>query len=184
MNIAIIPARGGSKRLKNKNIFPFLGKPLIEYSIEACLNSKSIDKVFVSSENKEILDVSEKLGAIPLPREEHLADDVTPKIIAIRAAVDDLKKLNLLPTNVAIVQANSPQLTAEFLDAAFDKFEKYKLWEIMSTDENGVQNAALRIVKTQALYNTFLSAHCGFIQKDMLDVHTIDDIRTLEKLMS
>ena len=180
MNIAIIPARGGSKRLKNKNIFPFLGKPLIAYSIEACLNSKSIDKVFVSSENKEILDVSESFGAIPLPREEHLAGDLTAKIIAIRSAVDDLKKLNLSPTNVAIVQANSPQLTAEFLDAAFDKFEKYKLWEIMST----VQNAALRIVKTQALYNTFLSAHCGFIQKDMMDVHTIDDIRTLEKLMS
>ena len=184
MNIAIIPARGGSKRLKNKNIYSFLGKPLIAYSIEACLNSASIDQVYVSSESKEILDVSESFGAIPLLREAQLADDLTPKIIAIRAAVDDLKALDIMPTNVAVVQANSPQLTAEFLDAAFDKFEKYKLWEIMSTDENGVQNAALRIVKTQALYNTFLSAHCGFIQKDMMDVHTIDDIRTLEKLMS
>ena len=54
------------------------------------------------------------------------------------------------------------------------------LWEVMSADENGVQNAAFRIVKKHALYNTFLSAHCGFVVANNVDVHTLEDIQTLE----
>ena len=61
--IAIIPARGGSKRLKNKNIYPLLGKPLIAYSIEACLKSKHVSEVFVSTEDQAIADVSINYGA-------------------------------------------------------------------------------------------------------------------------
>jgi hypothetical protein len=50
----------------------------------------------------------------------------------------------------------------------------------MSTDENGVQNAAFRIVKFHALFNTFLSAHCGFVGAPNIDVHTLEDIQFLE----
>ena len=57
--VALIPARGGSKRLKRKNILPLLGKPLIAWSIEHALESEYIDEVFVSSEDEEILEISQ-----------------------------------------------------------------------------------------------------------------------------
>ena len=63
MNIAIIPARGGSKGIPNKNIKNFFGEPLIYWSIKAALESKSIDKVFVSSDSIKILKLSSKFGA-------------------------------------------------------------------------------------------------------------------------
>ena len=58
--LVIIPARSGSKRIKNKNIKKILGKPLIEYSLNACINSKIFKKIFVSTDSKEILKIVEK----------------------------------------------------------------------------------------------------------------------------
>ena len=63
MIIAVIPARGGSKRIVKKNITDFAGKPLIAWSIEKALNTKIFDKVIVSTDSKEIAKVSEKFGA-------------------------------------------------------------------------------------------------------------------------
>ena len=85
---ALIPARGGSKRLVNKNIYPLLGKPLLQYTIEACLAAPSINTVFVSSDDERILKVAKDTGAIPLKRDAEFADDNTPKITAIRAVVE------------------------------------------------------------------------------------------------
>ena len=63
MNVAIIPARGGSKRIPKKNIKNFLGKPIIAYSIEAAINSNLFDKVIVSTDSSEIADIAVKYGA-------------------------------------------------------------------------------------------------------------------------
>ena len=63
MNIAIIPARGGSKRIPRKNITRFCGKPIIAYSIEAAINSKLIDRVIVSTDDHEIANVAKEYGA-------------------------------------------------------------------------------------------------------------------------
>lgn len=181
--VAIIPARGGSKRLLNKNIYPLKGKPLIAYTIEACKQSKYINTIFVSSDSDEILKVGEAHGATPLKRKADLADDKTPKMEAIRAALKQLNEMGVYPDIIIIPQANSPQLTAEIMDKGFDLIFKYNLWEVMSADTNGVQNAAFRIIRADQIYNTFLSAHCGFVTSDILDVHTIEDIQHLEKLV-
>jgi len=89
--IAIIPARGGSKRLKKKNIFLLNGKPLIAYTIEACKNSKNIDDIYVSSDDDEILLVSKEYGAKALKRDSSISDDYTPKIEVIRAVLKHKK---------------------------------------------------------------------------------------------
>jgi len=179
--IAIIPARGGSKRLEKKNIYPLHGKPLLQYSIEACRDSRFIDEVFVSSEDREILNVAESCGAIALQRPAELADDKTPKIIAIRQAANDSKVGKLEKDDVVVVaQANSPQLKAVDIDKALSLLLDHNLWEVMSTDANGVQNAAFRGVRYHALYNEFLSAHCGFVVAQNVDVHTIEDLKNLE----
>lgn len=180
--IAIIPARGGSKRLKGKNIYPLLGKPLMAYTIDALKKCAFVDAIYVSSDDDSILAVGEEYGAIALKRPAQLADDKTPKIVAIRQAVEDAKvEQDGEVENVIVAQANSPELTAEQFQKGYDLMMKHNLWEIMSADENGVQNAAFRIVKKHALYNTFLSAHCGFVVANNIDVHTIDDIHSMEQ---
>ena len=56
-----------------------------------------------------------------------------------------------------------------------------KLWEVLTVDGDGVQNAAIRVISSEALFNTSLSAHVGVIRTSCLDVHTIDDIRAIER---
>ena len=179
--VAIIPARGGSKRLKGKNIYPLLGKPLLVYTIEALQACDFVDEIFVSSDDDTILEVGRAAGATALKRPADLADDNTPKIVAIRQAVEDPLVEAAGPVeNIIVAQANSPELTAAHFKKGHDLMVGHGLWEVMSADENGVQNAAFRIVKKHALYNTFLSAHCGFVVANNLDVHTLEDIQTLE----
>ena len=181
--IAIIPARGGSKRLPHKNIFLFKGKPLLAYAIDACKKSKYIDAIYVSSDDNEILKVAVQYGAIPLKRPAKLSDDRTPKMLAVRNAVKNSKLLvGGKPDMVIVPQANSPQLKSTDMDRGFEMMFKHNLWEVMSADKNGVQNAAFRIIRMEHIFNDFLSAHCGFaVVPGCIDVHTLEDIKKLEK---
>jgi len=182
--IAIIPARGGSKRLKDKNIFQLHGKPLIQYSIEQCLSSEYVQEVYVSTESEQIATVALSAGAKVIKRPMELADDQTPKIIAIRQAIEQLEDDGIHFDDVAIIQANSPEIQASQIDQAYKLMLDHKLWEVMSADSNGVQNAAIRIVKRDVAFQNFLSAHCGFVTCDLVDVHTVADIMELEKRLS
>ena len=77
-NVAIIPARGGSKRIPNKNIKPFIGKPIIAYSIEAALETGIFTRIIVSTDSEEIAEVARHHGAeVPFFRPAELSDDYT-----------------------------------------------------------------------------------------------------------
>ena len=90
--IAVIPARAGSKRIKNKNIVKLNNKPLIEYTLKVAKKCKYIDKIVVSSESKKILGIAEKLGVkTPFLREEAF-DDFSIVDIATLAAVKQSEK--------------------------------------------------------------------------------------------
>ncbi|MAJ05348.1 MAG: hypothetical protein CBC44_002490 [Flavobacteriales bacterium TMED84] len=179
--IAIIPARGGSKRLKKKNIYLLRGKPLISYTIKACKLSNKIDEIYVSSDDDEILKISENFGAKPLKRTSNISDDKTPKIVAIREVLkQDQLLIDGKPDIVIIPQANSPEINAKEIDEGLDLMNKYNLWEVMSANSNGVQNPAFRIIRADKINNNFLSAHCGFVICNCIDIHTIDDVEKLE----
>lgn len=91
INIAIIPARGGSKRIPQKNIKLFCGKPIIAYSIEAALTSGCFDRVIVSTDNQDIADIALQYGAeVPFLRPAHIADDYATTIEVIQHAVSAL----------------------------------------------------------------------------------------------
>ena len=93
MNIAIIPARSGSKRIPNKNIKDFCGYPIIYYSIKNALKSASIDKVYVSTESSEIADVAIEYGAeVPFLRAKKLADDYTTTIDVVKDFISSINK--------------------------------------------------------------------------------------------
>ena len=78
MNLAIIPARVGSKRIKKKNIISFFNQPIISYSIKKCINSKLFEKVIVSTDSIEIKEIAEKFGAcVPFLRPKKISNDQT-----------------------------------------------------------------------------------------------------------
>ena len=89
MNIAIIPARGGSKRIPRKNIKDFCGQPIIKYSLDAAHKSELFDKIIVSTDDLEIAEIAQEFGAeTPFLRPDHLSDDYTGTIPVIAHAVD------------------------------------------------------------------------------------------------
>lgn len=91
--VAIIPARGGSKRIPRKNIKAFCGKPMIAWSIEAAKASKCFDRIIVSTDNQEIAETARQLGAeVPFVRPESLSDDYTSTIAVMRHALQWLQK--------------------------------------------------------------------------------------------
>lgn len=85
---AFVFARAGSKRLKNKNLLDLGGKPLVQHSIDFALNSDFIDRVFVSSDSEEILEIAKKRGAETIHRPPELATDESPEIESWKHAVD------------------------------------------------------------------------------------------------
>jgi len=179
--IAVIPARGGSKRLHRKNIYPVHGKPMLAWSIEACLRSKLIDDVFVSTEDEEIASVALKYGAKVINRPEGLSDDKTPKMEAIRHADQWIsKELGYTPTALVSVQANSPELKSSDIDKGIHLFNKNKLFEVITVGSDMLQNASFRIIRQSALYNTFLSAHIGVVMNECVDVHLKEDVDAIE----
>ena len=89
--IAIIPARGGSKRLPRKNVLSLAGKPLISYSIEHSLASKLVDRTIVSSDDNEIIEISKRYGAEVIKRPKEYAGDISPPTEAYKHVIDTLK---------------------------------------------------------------------------------------------
>jgi CMP-N,N'-diacetyllegionaminic acid synthase len=118
LNIAIIPARGGSKGIPNKNIAPLCGKPLIEYSIEVALESSSIDYVAVTSDSDEILAVAKKYGKkiIAIRRPPELAMDDSRTEGAVIHALNHLSKKRIDVDCVVLLQPTSPLRRVQFID--------------------------------------------------------------------
>ncbi|MFW5768309.1 MAG: cytidylyltransferase domain-containing protein [Bacteroidota bacterium] len=106
--VAIIPARGGSKGVKGKNIRPFLGKPLIVHSIEQALRVPLIDGVYVSTDNDVIGNISESAGAEVIARPAEISGDTASSESAIEHAINFLSKTGKEPQTVVFLQATSP----------------------------------------------------------------------------
>ena len=122
--VAIIPARGGSKRVPRKNIKDFFGKPLIAYSIEAALKSNLFEKVIVSTDDEEIANVAIKYGAnVPFIRPKELSDDFTGTGAVIEHTINYLKGQEEVYDFVCTIYATAPFLQEKYLIEAFDKLK-------------------------------------------------------------
>ena len=114
MNICVIPARGGSKRIPRKNIKVFCGKPMIAWSIDAAKTSCCFDRIIVSTDDDEIADIAKSYGAeVPFMRPEELADDYVSTTRVINHAVSLLIDHFQGPSNVCCVYATAPFVQAE-----------------------------------------------------------------------
>ena len=109
MNLCVIPARGGSKRIPRKNIRDFCGKPMIAWSIEAAIQSGCFDRIVVSTDDAEISDVAMKYGAeVPFVRPTELSDDLTPTLPVIVHAIEWAKESGMHPSLVCCFYATAP----------------------------------------------------------------------------
>ena len=122
--VAIIPARGGSKRIPRKNIKNFHGKPLIAYSIEVALASELFEKVIVSTDDEEIATIAKAYGAeVPFLRPKELSDDFTGTQDVINHTVEYLKNNNELYDYVCTIYATAPLLQKEYLIEGLEKLK-------------------------------------------------------------
>ena len=120
MNIVVIPARGGSKRIKKKNIREFCGKPMIAWPIEVAKESGLFEHIIVSTDDEEIAEVSIEYGAeVPFLRPTNLSDDFAGTIDVIAHAVSWMHENQLKPETVCCIYATSVFLTGKDLQKGF-----------------------------------------------------------------
>ena len=121
MRVAVIPARGGSKRIPRKNIRPFCGRPMIGWPIEAAKASGCVDRIIVSTDDPEIAEVGHGFGAdAPFVRPPELADDFAPTVAVIAHAVRWLDADGPSPDEVCCIYPTAPLLEPDDLTAALN----------------------------------------------------------------
>lgn len=134
--IAIITARGGSKRIPRKNIKEFCGKPIIAYSIEAALKSSCFDEVMVSTDDKEIAEIAKKYGAaVPFERSKENANDFANTTDVLLEVIDSYKKMGKEFSYICCIYPTAPFITPNKLVYAMELLEDEDVQTIMPVVE-------------------------------------------------
>ncbi len=121
LSIAIIPARGGSKRIIKKNIKDFFGKPLLAYSIEVAQKSELFEKIIVSTDDEEIAKIARQYGAqVPFLRPSNLSDDFTGTEDVIKHAIKFLEKKGEFYQYICTLYATAPLLEVKYLIEGYE----------------------------------------------------------------
>jgi N-acylneuraminate cytidylyltransferase len=125
MKIAVIPARGGSKRIPRKNIRLFCGKPIIAYSIEAAQQTRLFDQVVVSTDDDEIASVAREFGATtPFVRPKEIADDFTGTNAVVKHAVAWFNAQSNDVTHACCLYATAPLVQARFIAEGYEALSR------------------------------------------------------------
>ena len=124
MRVAVIPARGGSKRIPRKNIRPFAGQPIIVWPIKAALSSGLFDQVVVSTDDAEIGEVAREAGAsVPFMRPKNLSDDFADTKSVVRHAISELKLDTEPEAQVCCIYPTSVFVNTQLLSEGFEKLK-------------------------------------------------------------
>jgi CMP-N-acetylneuraminic acid synthetase len=135
--LAVIPARGGSKRLPRKNVLDLAGKPLIAWTIQEALNCKYIDQVIVSTDDKEISDISKEYGAdVPFFRPSELATDEAKTVDVVLHLLDELEKVGERYDYIILLQPTSPLRTAQNIDESVELLQMKNSDAVISVCES------------------------------------------------
>lgn len=135
-NLAIIPARSGSKAIKDKNIYDLNGKPLIAYSIESALASMMFDDIIVSTDSEQYADISRQYGAeVPFLRSAETSGDSANSWSVVREVVNKLSDAGREYDRIMLLQPTSPLRTAENIENSFVLMEEKQANSILSVVE-------------------------------------------------
>lgn len=143
--LALITARSGSKRLKNKNLLDFKGKPLIAWTIIEALNSKYIDEVIISTDDEQIADISKTFGgSVLFKRPKNLAKDKSSSISVVQHSIQELEKNNKFYEHLILLQPTSPLRKSYHIDEAVELYNNHNADCLISiseaTDINQMKN--------------------------------------------
>jgi CMP-N-acetylneuraminic acid synthetase len=166
--LSIIPARGGSKGLPRKNIIDLAGKPLIAWTIEASLDSKYITKTIVSSDDKEILDISEEYGAEIIKRPDNLASDVATSQSVVKHAIDYLESTGKVFDVVILLQPTSPLRSSKDIDSAFEVMFNSNATAVISVHEFDSKILKAFKVNSSGFLQTISSNNNSFMRRQDL----------------
>jgi CMP-N,N'-diacetyllegionaminic acid synthase len=151
--LGLIPARGGSKRIPDKNIRQLCGKPLIQYTIEAARESKALWKTIVSTDDEKIMKVTRNCGAeIPFVRPANLALDETPTFPVVKHALDFYKESP--PDAIVLLQPTSPLRISRDIIDAIKLFEQSGADTVVGISEEPVKLATMLKAVTEKPYLT------------------------------
>jgi pseudaminic acid cytidylyltransferase len=137
LNIAIIPARKNSRRIKNKNIIKFNGKPIIFYSLKVAKQSNLFDKIIVTTDSKKIEKLAYLYGAdFVIKRKKKLSNDKTGIVEVIKDAIKILSKIEINPDYVCCIFPASPNINLKYLKDSFIKIKRKKTGFIFAAGES------------------------------------------------
>lgn len=161
-NIAIIPARGGSKRIPRKNIKDFFGKPILAYSIDVALRSKIFDEVIVSTEDYEIAEIAKSYGAsVPFFRSEITANDHATMEDVVSEVLLEYKKQGILFENFCCILPTAPFLSIQSIQKSFDIFK------------NNSYDALLPVLRFSYPIQRALKIEAGkVVMREAMHIHT------------
>lgn len=184
--LALIPARGGSKGIKGKNIVELCGKPLIAYSILAGLESKYIDKVVVTTDSEEIAEVSKRFGAeVPFFRPAYLASDTAKTIDAVLHAVEWLREHGEDYDILVLLQPTQPLRTGVDIDEAIETYMKNGMKAVVSVKEVDEHPILMRTINEKGYLDPLLPVNSTIRRQDMPSYYIVDGsiyINSIEEL--
>ncbi|MDP1510222.1 acylneuraminate cytidylyltransferase family protein [Paenibacillus sp. CMAA1739] len=174
--LAVIPARGGSKGLPGKNIRLLHDKPLIQYSIEAALNSGCVDEVAVTTDSEDIARVSSQAGAaVPFIRPAQLATDVAKSIDVLKHAVEFYEQTrNQYFDVIMLLQPTSPLRNALDIKEAYTLFLNHQADSLQSVTLSGVQPYLLREMDNGKLMSYLKDEKKHLRRQDLKELYALN----------
>ena len=174
--LVIIPVRGNSKRLKNKNVLSIKGVPMFLYVAQKIIKSKNNLRIVVSSENSKILKICKDNNIEFLKRPKYLSEDeIEKQDVIVHATRLISKKENFFPKIVISLQANTPQINSNDLDKALKFFKSIfvgkKIKEVFAIGKDNLQNGAFRIMTYKTVFQKTLSTKVGVFKTNYIDIH-------------
>ncbi|MBL4663032.1 MAG: acylneuraminate cytidylyltransferase family protein [Flavobacteriaceae bacterium] len=182
--LGLIPARGSSKGIPNKNRKELGGKPLLQYTIEAALGAQLLDDVVFSSEDTELISLAKQMGAtVTFKRPNHLASDTAGSLEVVQHALESLAEQGMKYDAICLLQVTTPFRTSEDIDEAISKFiergtdslisvqkvphqyNPHWVFEVNNNDLKIATGEAKIIKRRQDLPNTFIRDGAIYITK-------------------
>lgn len=184
--ISIIPAKGYSRRLKNKNLLLIKDVPMFAFVANKLKLASFIDDVYISTESKKIKDLCKKYKLKYINRPKILSKNSTEKHEVVVHAVKYLLKKKIIPDTIISVQPNSPEIKLIDLKNAL-KFFYNKLYvnapikELICINSQNIQNPSFRILTRKAVFQKSLSTKLGVYRANYIDIHTYADYKVVKK---
>lgn len=185
--VAVVPARGGSKRLPGKNLHPVLGRPMLGWVIDAALASGVVtpERVVVSSDDAAILSFARERGVVALERPADLSGDDVWTEPVLRHAVEHWERIGGVPADVVLwLNASIPEVTPAHIATVVGRLVAGGFREVLTVDADGVLTSAARAMLRVVLDQRALTAAAATVPGHFIDVHTIEDVARVEERLT